>query len=440
MTRSLLLLPLLCAIANAQVSAPLSEPPPLPKLVWSYLEVESAAEERRIYKELHARKDLTAEKLHAILDAGPARPTPQAGTFAGRPFTIPGVKRGTTYTIGIPEGLKPGQRAPVWITIHGTGGTERWAFRDVWRFLGPKGVIVIAPTEAKDLHGQGWGYRHRERSLHMDLLDELARTLPLDLSRVYVGGLSRGGHAAFDLGMRYSDRIAGAMPVIGAVQQRDRALLVNLHSLRLHSMNGEQDQPALVEGARKAIARLKELGYPTTALFDPNRGHGSFADHYPVVISQLLERRRDPAPKKIHFAVRDLTYGRHYWVRVTGLHKSAYKPGRPVKIPGVGRMNEAQKLKAYLAHIEEHTPWIRAEIAANKVTVSTKRVTRFELFLPASLIDVTRPVQVVVNGRTRFKKKTIRPPTPAKALRLLRAFGTADPAFRFVDKLPLTVR
>ena len=135
------------------------------------------------------------------------------------------------------------------------------------------------------------------------------------------------------------------MPTIGAVQQRDRPLLLNAHSVRLHVMNGEQDQPALVAGARAAVDRLKDYGYPTTALFDKNRGHGSFADQYPTVVKDLLKARRPVAPPRLALAVRDLAYARHYWIKVTGLHKDAYKPGKPVDEI---RRDAAEFVQAYL--------------------------------------------------------------------------------------------
>lgn len=429
-------------LALGAVSLPAQEAPAasLADLVWRYLDAPSKAKARPIEKELKARADLTQDSLDAILDAGPPRAVPEPGVKSGLPFTIPGVNQKTTYTLGVPAGLEKGRRYPLWIAIHGTGGTERWSFRDIWRFLEPHKIICIAPTEAKDIHGQGWGYRHRERALHMELLDEVAKTLPIDLSRVYVSGLSRGGHASFDLALRYSDRIAGGVPIIGAVQRRDRPLLVNAHHVRLHVMNGERDQPALVKGARIAVDRLKELGYPTTAVFDPKRGHGSFADHYETTVADLMKVSRPVAPSEIRFAVRDLTYARHYWVLVKGLHKKAYKPGQRIQISGISKMNAAQREKAYDEYLHDHTPWLKARIENNRIDVSTRLVTRFELFVPESAIDLTRPLDVWVQGKRRVRNRKLKRPQPLRRLQLMRDFGTNDPAFRFVAKLPLTAR
>lgn len=429
----LLALAFLTAVSAAQEAS-------LERCVWAYLDAQGRVAERAALKALQARDDLTVEALTGILDAGRTTPVPPPGVRADIPFTIPGIKKATTYTLGVPEGIEAGKRYPLWIAIHGTGGTERWAHRDIWRFLEPKGVICVAPTEAKDIHGGGWGYRHRERALHMGLLDELTKKLPIDLSRVYVSGLSRGGHASFDLAMRYSDRIAGSMPIIGAVQQRDRPLLLNMKHVRTHVMNGEQDQPALVKGARAAVERLKAYGYPTTAVFDPNRGHGSFADHYATAVAELMKNRRPVAPKEIAFAVRDLAYARHYWVKVTGLHKSTYKPGQRIKIQGVSKMDAAQREAAYLKYLDDHTPWIKASIKDNRIDITCKLVTRFDLYVPESAVDLSRPIQVWVQGKRRLRSKKLKQPSPVRRLQLMRSFGSADPAVRFVDRIPLKVR
>jgi len=419
---------------------PAQETPALADVVWSYIEAPTKVAARSIEKDLRGRADLTPAALDAILDAGPRRAVPKAGVRAGLRFTIPGVKQPTTYTLGIPAGLESGKRYPLWIAIHGTGGTARWAFRDIWRFLEPHKVLCVAPTEARDIHGKGWGYRHRERALHMGLVDELLKTLPIDQSRVYVSGLSRGGHASFDLALRYSDRVAGGMPIIGSVQQRDRPLLVNAHDVRLHVMNGLKDQPSLVEGATIAVDRLKALGYPTTAVFDPDRGHGSFADHYEATVAELLKSPRPTAPARMAFAVRDLAYGRHYWVSVKGLHKDAYKPGEPIRIAGVSKMSAAERARAYLKHLEDRTPRLELKIENNRIDVSARLVTRFELFVPESAIDLARPLDVWVQGKRRVRSRKLKRPSPLRRLQLMRAFGTTDPAFRFVNKLPLTAR
>ena len=205
-------------------------------------------------------------------------------------------------------------------------------------------------------------------------------------------------------------------------------------------MNGLKDQPSLVEGATIAVDRLKALGYPTTAVFDPDRGHGSFADHYEATVAELLRSPRPTAPARMAFAVRDLAYGRHYWVSVKGLHKDAYKPGEPIRIAGVSKMSAAERARAYLKYLEDRTPRLELKIENNRIDVSARLVTRFELFVPESAIDLARPLDVWVQGKRRVRSRKLKRPSPLRHLQLMRAFGTTDPAFRFVNKLPLTAR
>jgi predicted peptidase len=47
-------------------------------------------------------------------------------------------------------------------------------------------------------------------------LDSLVKNKFIDLSRIYIGGLSQGGMGVFDLVARYRDLFAAAFPICGA--------------------------------------------------------------------------------------------------------------------------------------------------------------------------------------------------------------------------------
>lgn len=438
--RTISLLVLVASIAWGQGSAPDPdrEQEPLDRLVWQALDADPA-EARAVLRRLKKRAP-SASEVHAVLDAGRSLVMPAAGILEDQPLPVPGTKVSTSYLLGIPEGLEPGRRYPLWIGIHGTGGRARHEFGPLMRARGSRKLFIAAIDEADDIHGQGWGYRERERAMHTALIDRLARRYPIDRSRVFLVGHSRGGHASFDLAARFSDRFAGAVPVIGAFPWRDLPLVENLHHVRLHAMNGERDQPALVEGARRAVARLQELGYPASQLMDPERGHVGFYREYPAAMALMEGRRREVAPRKLSLRVQDPLHGRHYWLRVTHLGREAYETGDPIVIPPDTPKDEKARRAAWARGIAERTAGLKARWSETGVVdIETHHVTRFQLFFPAALCNPGDALEIRINGKVWRKRQRIPRPNGVRLIEHLRAFGTRDESFRFHGKLDVRV-
>lgn len=431
---------LLTAVLPAQEEVATPDSPALEELVWSYLECSRAGEAGGILSAIRRHPELSLARLEEILDRPPPLRRAPEGLQDELPFTIPGTRVKTTYSLYVPPGYDPEHRYPLWIVVHGTGGRGRATLRSVLHLLRDREVLVAAPTEAADLHGRGWGSSHRERMLHIGLVDDLARRYPIDRDRVVVFGWSRGGHAAWDLAMRFPDRFVAIGPIIGSVAMRDRALLVNLGGVRVDAINGAKDQPELVAGAVEGIRRLLALGYDATHHLDPDRGHEGFGEQLPGLVERLAGVRRAPAPATLRLAAYEKEYARNRYVRILAFHKDAYRPGRKIAIAGVSKMSPEEQRRGYLDHIEEHTPSIETSFEDNVFRIRSRLITRFELFLPLALVDLGKPLEVWVNGKRQVRKSRIAAPRPAEVLKLMRDFGGADPGFRFAGKLSLRGR
>ncbi len=193
-----------------------------------------------------------------------------------------------------------------------------------------------------------------------DAIAEAARRFPIDLERVYLFGLSMGGHGALTIAARNPGRIAavvaGAPPVdlaasVATFTDDDRFgiasyvrgelgdpehntagylsnsplwLAENLVDVPLILRGSAGDE--LVEGHANVgalSARLTELGYPHDASITERGTHGDYEtieglhDRALDLVTSLP--RVDPSPDHVVFKTADLCWRRAHWVEIESL-------------------------------------------------------------------------------------------------------------------------
>ncbi|MEW4453303.1 hypothetical protein AB1L30_11545 [Bremerella sp. JC817] len=143
-----------------------------------------------------------------------------------------------TATIHIPKGYNPQSPPPLVITLHGAGGQgdsilniDNWAKK-----ADEKGFIVIAPNglparprlpgnflsnpylwNSGQLREGGARSQVDDVAYIRTLLDELAKKVPYDATKVFATGHSNGGGMTFRLGAEMADRLAAIGTVAGTV-------------------------------------------------------------------------------------------------------------------------------------------------------------------------------------------------------------------------------
>ncbi len=175
----------------------------------------------------HAFLSLTAFVTFAIARAGASAETLGAGSHH---VEIRYGGLGRSYIVHVPPQASSGKPLPVILNFHGGGSNaaqqERYSGMDAT--ADRDGFIAVYPN------GTGRGTRaltwnaggccaYAERNKIDDvgftraLLDDLARRVRVDRTRVYATGISNGGMMAYRLGAEAADRIAAIAPVEGAL-------------------------------------------------------------------------------------------------------------------------------------------------------------------------------------------------------------------------------
>lgn len=198
------------------------------------------------------------------------------------------------YLQHLPPGYDESQPWPLVLFLHGMG--ERGDDLSMLKIYGmPKVVeenpgfpaIVIAPQCPADsywlieLHGV------------VALLDHVQQTLAVDPDRVYLTGLSMGGHAAWWLAHRYPDRFAALVPICGWGDPNLVCRHKHMPTWIFHGMKDEvvpfQRSEALYEALKQCNGNVQFTAYRDV-------DHNSWDPAYATadLFEWMLAQRRQP--------------------------------------------------------------------------------------------------------------------------------------------------
>jgi polyhydroxybutyrate depolymerase len=170
--------------------------------------------------DIHFAFVLAAVTMLAIL--------PPVATAAGAELqkrTLVVDHRNRSFLLYVPSVVSENdEKRPLVLVFHGGGGTARGIAREVGRSLHTiadrEGFIVAYPDAVKKTWDFGAGVvsealdvRIDDRRFFAALMDELVETQPVDKTRIFATGISRGGQASYFVACQFPDRIRAIAPV-----------------------------------------------------------------------------------------------------------------------------------------------------------------------------------------------------------------------------------
>ncbi len=217
-------------------------------------------------------------------------PPPEPGQYP-QPALAEG---GYPYQLFVPDTLPEADRNTRWplmIFLHGSG--ERGSDIARVKVHGPPKIadadpdfpfILISPLLPAE---EDWDIAKLDA-----ILDHALRTLPVDPERVYLTGLSRGGHATWRWGAAEPDRFAALAPVAG---RGDPATACTLKDKPVWAFAGDRDDVVVPEGSFDMARAIRACGGRESRLtVYPDLGHNAWDPAYddPALYLWLLEQRR----------------------------------------------------------------------------------------------------------------------------------------------------
>jgi predicted peptidase len=200
------------------------------------------------------------------------------------------------HAVYLPRDYDPARRLPLVLFLHGSGESGTDSVRQLTQGL-PQALladpsrwpaIVLMPQ--KPTETAEWEQFEGEL---LALVGAARRHWAVDPARIYLTGLSQGGHGAWVLGARHAGTWAAVVPVCGYVAARrgdaglpapfrgDAAeLAARLAPTPVWAFHGEADDVVPVDQTVLLVEALRAAGGDPRVTIFPGVGHGSWDPAY----------------------------------------------------------------------------------------------------------------------------------------------------------------
>lgn len=123
------------------------------------------------------------------------------------------------------------------------------------------------------------------------LLDEILTDHPIDRSRIYLTGLSRGGYGAWRLAIQNPDRFAALVPISGG---GPLPYVERIKHMPTWAFHGAQDPVIPVQESQRMIEALREAGGNAQLTVYPDAKHDAWSAAYedPALYTWLLNQQK----------------------------------------------------------------------------------------------------------------------------------------------------
>ena len=328
------------------------------------------------------------ERVGEVLQEGRTYQAAPVGMLPSQPVRVR--DKTLSYGLFVPPAYDPDVASPLVVCLHGAGFTgdsylERWATR-----LGEWSILACPTTMA----GMWWTRPSEE--LVLATIEAVSARYRIDPDRIYLTGMSNGGIGAWIIGMHHAPRFAAVAPMASGIDDVLFPFLENLRHTSLYVIHGAKDQIMPVWLSRNVTNELARLGIAYTYREHEwthlhAGGHFFPRQELPALVEWFRKQRRDPYPRSMT-VVRDASHLTDFgWVRIDATDRIA--------------MFSEQLIDQHGDLIKNHV-YAKLSVdvrSGNHIEVNTERVRRYTLFLNDALIDYSKPLTVVTDGRTSFE-------------------------------------
>lgn len=391
----------------------------LSSLVLQYMDAHSDETEPLLQRIL-SDKSASVETISQIIRAERTYQTQPVGNLPNEQIVI----RGRTYHVSlfIPPTYQASRAYALVLCLHGFGFTGE-EYLERWRTRLGEDYLLACPT-----YPSGAWFTRRAEELVLETIRQVRRRYHIDPDRVFLTGMSNGGIGAWLIGMHHAPLFAGLAPMASGLDDVLMPFLANLQHTPVYIIHGAKDQVMPVDLSRSIAKELDRLGY-RYVYREHQREHPMAGGHYfpreelPDLVAWFNGQRREPLPTNLT-VVRD---GSHFqafnWVRLDATDPIAtFSEDLVDKRDGRIKRREFARLDASI-------------LGTNRIEVKTEHVRRYSLFLNEQLIDLSKPLTVVTNGRVSFEGTV----TPSVETLLRQARLRQDPERLFSIHLTIAI-
>jgi poly(3-hydroxybutyrate) depolymerase len=181
-----------------------------------------------------------------------------------------------TYYVSGPKDLAPGEKCPLVIAFHGSGGDGAMMV-DSWANLAQKERFFVAAL--KSLDRWNWTIPADGPDLVNKLTETLLAKLPIDSSRLYLFGQSAGAVFALRLGLLESQYFAAVAVHAGSFRSSADFATVQMARRKLPVLiiSGDRDPIFPPASVKSTVAAMQAAGIPAESFIMDWHDHRYYA-------------------------------------------------------------------------------------------------------------------------------------------------------------------
>ena len=334
----------------------------------------------------------------------------------------------TAFLVVMPPNYDPKKSYTVLFFLHGavssntgyldmveakwdTGGWNRF----YTKYAGD--IIMVYPHGNKEYN---WMYPDDGFFMIPGILRQIKQIIHIDDNRVFIAGHSNGATGSFSYLMKQPSPFAAFY----GFNTRPRVAtggtyIRNILNRSYFNISTDQDYYYPPDANDCLSVEMKKIG-------------GDYQDHrykgfphwfpkfdesepaFKLLFEDLAKRKRDPFHPQIYWECDDVKYGRCDWLQITTLDtntkRAAWQKDINFEIKKWILLDEKGKSVTcdtllYAFKYGKRSGAIKAAYKSNVFTVETSDVKSFSILLSPEMVDLTKPISVIVNGKLRYKQK-----------------------------------
>jgi hypothetical protein len=252
-------------------------------------------------------------------------------------------------------------------------------------------AIVLMPLlNLDEVYGPSYAGMN---SVIFPMLDAAER-VNIDPARVYMVGHSMAAHGVWNLALHYPTYFAAINPMAGSANEDwQRLRLVNLRNVLPVVWHDDSDTVIKVNFSKSIVNALREQKVAVDFLETKGIGHAPTDEIVQTEYAKMRAKVRSLYPPQVWLQTNrpDVILNRSDWVQIyqpveTGKERNLFFRH------GTGHMT-----------IDDDSCSIKAEIANNRITISSDNINTFRLYVNDQLANMAMPVTVVVNKKVKFE-------------------------------------
>lgn len=274
-------------------------------------------------------------------------------------------------------GKKPKDGWSLYISLHGGGNAPAAVNDQQWnnqiQLYQPKEGLYVAPRAPTN----NWDLWHEPNVdvLLNQFLDDAFALADVNPNRVYIMGYSAGGDGVYQLAPRMADRWAAASMMAGHPNDASPLGLRDLpFAIHVGALDSGYNRNKVAEEWKKKLDDLQAAdpkGYVHVVQLHAGRAHWMNLEDK-VAVDWMATFTRDPIPPKVVWMQSHVTHDRFYWLAVP-----------PKEAKGGALVIASRKGQDF--QIEK-----------------TQDVSNLILLLNDAMLDLDRPVKVMMNDKELF--------------------------------------